>query len=189
MKLIEICTLAAELGKDIDLTGCFYGPVHGYNHVEKNPYKYYYFLAGFCQAIEAKTVLEFGTHFGGSISAIRKAVPEAKLVTVDPVTNNTLDESITRIEGFSNDPNLYPKLKEHFPDGVDLIFVDSEHTFKCTSKTLELCRTLKPKYLIFDDIRLNSGMSLFWSKVRDEKFDCAALSGRENNCGFGVVKL
>ena len=188
MKLIEICTLAAELGKAVDLSGCFYGPVHGYNHVETNPYKYYYFLAGFCQAIEAKTVLEFGTHYGGSISAMRKSVPDAKLVTVDPVTNNTLDESITRIEGFSNDPNLYSKLKEHFPDGIDLIFVDSEHTFKCTSKTLELCRTLNPKYVIFDDIRLNSGMSLFWSKVRDEKFDCTAFSGRENNCGFGVVK-
>jgi hypothetical protein len=192
MDLKDICIAAGEVGKSIDLSGCSYGPSHTVaNHILIEPLSHYYFLAGFCKFIEAKNILEIGTYYGGSICSINRAVQAENIVTIDPETHNDLPENIKRIQGRGEDRSTYTGLRKLFNGNLDLVFIDGVHLFNNTKKYFENVKPLRPRFVIFDDIRLNSDMEKLWRhlSVRYNSYDCSEESGREKNCGLGVVKL
>lgn len=192
MVLKELCLVASELGKEIDLSGCGYGPSHTvYGHVLSDPLSHYYFLAGFCRAINAKNILEIGTHYGGSICAMNKAVQADNIVTIDPAIHNELPENIKRIQGRGEDKSTYRGLRKLFNGNLDIVFIDGIHLFDNTKAYFENVRILKPRFVIFDDIHLNDEMDKFWKhvSVRYNSHDCSQESNRDDSCGLGVVKL
>jgi len=192
MRLDEICYLASEVGKGIDLTGCGYGPSHTVaNHVLSEPLSHYYFLAGFCKLIEAKNILEIGTHYGGSICSMNRAVQADNIVTIDPEVHNELPPNIKRIQGRGENRATYSGLRKLFNGNLDFVFVDGVHSFYNTSMYFQNVKKLKPMFVVFDDIYLNSEMERFWKSisVKYDSHDCTQDSGREENCGLGVVRL
>jgi len=186
-----LCDTAWELGKDLELSECGYGQSHTvYGHV-LGPLKHYYFLGGFCKAIGARNILEIGTHFGGSICSMNKAVQTDNIVTIDIQEHNELPKNIKRIRGGGEFPSTYVGLRKLFDGKLDLVFVDGVHSLRDTKKYLEHCLKLRPRFMIFDDINLNEEMRKFWKhvSVRYDAYDCSEESRREDNCGLGVIHL
>lgn len=190
--LQELCIEAWEAGQSIDLTGCTYGPSHtvaGFVHTE--PYQYYYFLAGLCRVIKAKNILEIGTHYGGSILAMNRAVEAENIVTIDPTIQCELPSNIFRIKGKGEQSGTYSGLASRFSSGLDLVFVDGVHSYRNTKEYLKHSRRLSPRFIVFDDIRLNPEMVKFWAEIskKYESYDCTVESRREEDCGFGIIRL
>src|SRR5205085_399992 len=83
--LRSLCERAAQVGRAIDLTGCYHEVDGPYAYGQTN---YYGLLAGLAATRRMRQVLDIGTRFGGSILAVRSALaatPRATrvLVTVD----------------------------------------------------------------------------------------------------------
>lgn len=196
MRLLEICEEAAYLGGQFDLSDCLYGESHITFEPVSKPYKYYHFLAGFCKVIKARNILEIGTYKGGSIKAMNKAVEAQNIVTMDFQLLGELPPNIIRISNRGDSSEIYPALSRIFNSGLDLVFIDAEHTYEVTKGAFENCITLSPRYVIFDDIHLNEEMEQLWDQLNNsyECLDISELSGREDDCdcercGFGIVYL
>jgi hypothetical protein len=192
MRLDEICYMASLAGKDIDLTGCGYGPSHTVaDHFLSEPLSHYYFLAGFCKLINAKNILEIGTHYGGSICAMNRAVQADNIVTIDPEIHNELPSNIKRIQGRGESKSTYRGLRKLLNGNLDFVFIDGVHSFYNTDMYFQNVKKLKPMFVVFDDIHLNEEMERFWKhvSVKHDSHDCSQESNRDDDCGLGVVRL
>jgi hypothetical protein len=84
------------------------------------------------------------------------------------------------------------KVKAHLSSPIDLLYIDSKHSYDHTTKNLQLYGgEFRPRFVIFDDIHLNEEMERFWNdakmKYEELAFDASELAGRP--CGFGIVEL
>jgi hypothetical protein len=196
---------ALRVGNTIDLSSCVYGPEHWGNGFKDRPSSHYPFLAGLVHTQGLTRVLEIGTHYGGSISAmyqgfasrsdeaVQKAATVARFVTVD-ITNlnrDGLSPAIIRITGDALDPSVITNVSSRFPLGrSDLLFVDAGHDYAQTWETIALYfNRLDPRYIAVDDIRLNVSMRKLWEALcqefEDNATDVSDLIGRAN--GFGII--
>src|SRR5262245_6348416 len=89
-RLPEILEHAYEFALEhIDLTGCSYGKPNWTGPYIDGPQPYYYFLAGLVALSRSSRVLELGTHFGGAIFSVARAMAHrergmpSEIVTVD----------------------------------------------------------------------------------------------------------
>lgn len=186
MSLIKTCNKAMENGKTLDLSGCFYTPA------KKNSIPmYYYFLAGLIKEIEATQVLEVGTYYGGSSRAMATAMNVGgKVITLDVEGKKLLRHpQVTYVKGNSQELPIIKKVCSFFIPPIDVIYLDSVHTYIHTMNDFYSYNRLNPKYVIFDDIKLNPQMIKAWGDLsaRFNALDIGSLVNRK--CGFGIIQL
>jgi len=200
-KLSDICERAMRAGRRIDLKGCNYGETDGCCRFVARPTNYYYFLAGLVKSEGLTTILESGTHCGGSIMSMSRGIrsrhiAKSKIVTIDVTYKN--DEGfrgyphIMRLQGDAASDSVVEKVVGVFKRPLDLFYVDSAHEYGHTKKTIDLySRRLRPKYIALDDIRLSGEMKRFWrelvDKFCDNAFDASEIVGRKK-AGFGIIR-
>lgn len=201
--LPEILERAYEFAlQHIDLTGCGYGKPHWRGPHIDGPQPYYYFLAGLVALSRASRVLELGTHFGGSIFSVARAMahrgggPSPEIVTVDLRARNAdafrAYPAVTRLIGNCLDPGVAERVGEAFSGPVDLMFVDVTHEYEQTKRCLDIYVPLvAPTLVILDDIRLNPSMARLWTDLShaygDRAFDITECARRERDVGFGML--
>jgi len=195
-----LCENAMRAGRQIDLTGCSYGMRFLKKEFVEAPVGYYFFLAGLVRTLDLKRVLELGTHWGGAIMSMWRGLrdpnnPENQLVTVDIACKNaegfTSYPKIKRITGDSFNRSVLEQVVESFYRPIDLLFVDTEHEYRRTYRSVATyANRLAPRFVLLDDIHFNRSMERFWFDLKrslgDRAFDASRLCNREN-AGFGVV--
>lgn len=197
MTLREICDNAMRAGREIDLTGCDYGP-----HKRSNGYlgvqTYYYLLAGFVRMLGFAKILEIGTSHGGSMMAISRGcsagLADQRLVTVDKVDvagpGLLALRHVTRVIGDSREPATLREIQQRISMPIDLLYIDSKHSYDHTMQNLQIhAIAFRPRFVILDDIHLNSEMEKVWSEMAAEyghqAFDASQLAERPG--GFGIL--
>ncbi len=195
------------MGQEINLSGIGYGRVHWESATDVclEPFNYYYFLAGLVRVLKAQSIVEVGTHQGGSARAMAAGFE-------DPARGKVVTFDITRdgVELLAGHPTIRPYnldansdqayracLEEFCEPSVDMAFIDAAHEYDGTMKNFLFCSRLSPAYFVFDDICLNEGMRGFWKEVcsryGDNALDVSDLlpevrTGGVGNPGFGILR-
>ena len=202
VSLMDKCQEAMSEGKKIDLNMCRYGEPHWQGAVPTDPFAYYYFLAGLVRTQHLKYIFEIGTHFGGSIMAMSRGVPEAdfgksRLVTVDLTYLNAdvlkTFPSIKRIKGDALSTEVVQAVARSFDRPVDLMYIDSSHSYEHVRPSIDIyMRKLDPRYIVLDDIALNPSMKRLWQELCVEHEGCildiSAITSRGKSVGFGIIE-
>jgi len=186
----------------LDLSQCYYGEPHWKGPFVSSPYPYYFFLAGLAAQLRCRRILEMGTHFGGSIFSIARGLEHsgilqtAEIVTIDTNDSNRAafrtSQPVKRILGNCLDRRVARQAASEFTGSVDLMFVDTTHTYEHTQSCLETYIPLVlPRLVIVDDIRLNDSMSELWKDLVSNYGNCAIditdHSRRGKEVGFGLL--
>lgn len=204
MSLEQIVRDAWARGASVDLAGVGYGRQHwgDMSAIASEAPSYYRTLAGFAALFDVRSVLEIGTHWGGSSVAIMRGAPECRLVTIDITDESDAwlpmqpeAANITKIVGDGNDVSVIAQVQQMLPT-VDMLYVDAMHTAKATLANFCHYQTLlRPKIALFDDITLpTTDMDKFWEMLRrafpDRTINTTDVlpetRGANNKCGFGL---
>lgn len=164
----------------------------GYRAYRHNTgHTYYLYLQSLVRILRPKLVLELGTDIGRSASFMMTALPEdSKLITVEigsQVRTDLVpwagDPRLRIIQGNDLDLSVYG---DSPPDGVGLLFIDTDHTeAQVTAEWGLYRRFLEPGAVVaLDDIMLNGGMRRFWDSLACPKAD-AGLDVHFS--GFGIA--
>ena len=141
------------------------------------------FLTRICLDLEVERVLELGVRTGNSTRAFLRAIPilNAKLISVDiedcsKVANSDHWE-------FHQMNSLEYELKEP----VDILFIDTSHTYTQTSKELVRFAPMTKKAIILHDTIscppvLNAIKEFLRNPDKEYEFE-----NKENNNGLGVL--
>jgi hypothetical protein len=202
----QICLAAFALGQTLDLEDCIYGP----NTKAKNGFlghglSYYRLLAGLAAMIDARTVVEIGTHFGGSTRALWRGMNytggAGKLLTVDieDISCPALREldGLQVLIGDAADKRVLAELVQRVRgDTVDLVFLDGKKDAVFVETILQhLLSRLEVRWLVIDDVRDRSTLHVFWHHAESIwKSDAFEVSQRhpeirDQQYGMGVIRL
>jgi len=191
-------------GRTIDLAGIQFGPSFpGFKDkgFVPGPYPYYYFLAGLVRSQGCNRILEIGTHFGGSGLAMLRGIADpvkANLVTIDTTDLNPALHGVagfTKLTGDANGEAVLREATDRFAGSpIDLMFVDSSHSFIATALSVGVYGLLvRPRLVALDDISFNDGMRALWSQLQAsyEAVNCSDIvpAIRIKECGFGLLRL
>ena len=169
---------------------------------------YYYFLAGFVKSMQVSTVVEIGTHKGGSGLAMKIGMPNLNLLTIDTneyeLAKDRLDElgNCKRIIG--NPLYIFTYLKVRFylrdKSNPKLLFIDAKKDGDWIDKILKRYLFLDADYILVDDITFDEKMTLWWRNFcskHSNALNIVDYLGREVrnskssdnnlNCGFGLI--
>lgn len=151
---------------------------------------YYLYLNALVAMLKPKKVLELGTDIGRSAAFMMTALPEnGRLITVEIGTHERTDlipwkddPRLIIIQGDDLDLSIYKGIDL---EGVDLLFIDAEHTYDHVSREWNLYRRfLNPGAVVaLDDIHLNPGMERFWRELSCPK---AVAGDGVHFSGFGI---
>jgi predicted O-methyltransferase YrrM len=125
--------------------------------------------------LKPQNIIELGTCLGITTIYLKKAVPKAKVYTLEgsPETAAVALEIFTKantvdIEEVTGnfDDTLPGVIKEL--DQLDFVFVDGNHQKNATLKYFEWClpKVHENTLLIFDDIYWSDGMKQAWSEIK-----------------------
>lgn len=199
---------AYALGETLDLDHCVYGPATGgtRGYIDET-LSYYRLLAGHCAITNAKSVMEVGTHYGGSTLALLAGMKhgEAKdpvLVTMDITDLNRerleQEPEIRKVIGDSTRQGFVAGLASNLesPD-VDLLYIDAlkDPGFVLTTMYNIYAVGVRPKWLILDDIQTTEEMRKFWDILEEIEPEMSFLLSREfphmrkPEMGYGIVCL
>ena len=151
-----------------------------------NPY--YDLLYYVAKELPSDLIVELGTCTGGSTSHFA-AGSTGKVISLDiesrPDTIERLKpfDNIELIVGNTRDPALAWQICKRGP--IDILFIDTDHTAEQVIIELSLYGPLvRPGGIIlFDDIRINDGMSQWWDNLNEDKLELPEM----HHTGFGVV--
>ena len=196
---------AWTIGQQIDMSGVGYGPAHwqGSEKFVATPSPYYHFLAGLVRVLGCRRIFEVGTHFGGSVLAMKRGIAEpsnAKILTVDVTDLNSALHSLPglrKIVGNANEKTVVQESVLYFKgQPIDLMYVDADHSFMPTITNIGLYGILlRPAVLVIDDIVLNETMRAMWDVLKaaygSDAVNCVDIVPeiRSAACGFGLVRL
>lgn len=153
---------------------------------------YYRFLHELVKVTRAETIVETGTRLGCSALQMAYGNLQAKVVTID------IDPNVSARIGEFKIPNITPILGdsisvfgqvEAIAPTVDLIYLDSEHSFGRILAEYVVYNSLVKNggLIIVDDIEINADLKRFWSLVRYPKTE---LNHLHTGFGFGIaIKL
>lgn len=125
--------------------------------------------------LQPRNIVELGTCLGVTTIYLQKAVPAAKVYTLEgsPETARIAEETfkkagsngINLITG--NFDNTLPPLINDL-DQLDFVFVDGNHQKEATLKYFEWClpKVHENTLLIFDDIYWSEGMKEAWNQIK-----------------------
>ena len=150
--------------KDFDLKNAF--DLEQYNYLVHAPY--YKFLSECVKKYKPKLILELGTRHGlSAISFCQNKRKECKIISVDWVKQkNFADKAILKkflnlsfIKGNCLDLTIFKEI----PFNIDLLFLDTEHTFDQVNKEFEIYKYLlsDKALVIVDDLNLNDKYKFF----------------------------
>jgi len=131
------------------------------------------------QYLKPSKILELGTGLGISTLYMALANPEARIITIEG--NKDLAEQAKIIFNKIQLQNIQVEIgsfEENLPDaiydlgGVELAFIDGDHTFQGLIKNTETITSLsKPPFvLIFDDIRWSNQMLNAWRLIQENPY-------------------
>lgn len=197
--LFNKCISAYEIGKNLDLKEVIYGKLN-IHFLDFAP-SYYFFLAGFVRIEKISKILEIGTHWGGSVMAMSKGIDPAQ---TDKTKIVTIDISIKNIDGFKNYSNIIRIKGDSISNAVvndvkniymneciDLLYIDAIHEYEHTKQNIDIYSDiLKPKYIILDDIHLNSSMEQLWNELKNDNnlITCDISALIERKAGMGLIE-
>lgn len=209
LPLEDLVDQAWRLGRTIDLPGIGYGRAHwgSGSDIVTAPYPYYHFLAGLVRLIEARRVVEIGTHHGGSARAMAVGMansPDAKIVTFDITPDGSeilAHHPIIRAYHLDavSEPAFEACVAEFGEARVDLAYIDAAHDFWPTLQSFLICSgALGAGIVVLDDIALNPEMGKLWRHLRrsypGDAIDATDVhpqirsSGSGISPGFGLVR-
>lgn len=148
----------------------------------------YRYLSGCIKEYNPKLVVELGTRHGiSALSLINESSKNNKIISVDWLKQKSfIDKEI--LKRFSNlklvignclDLNIFEKI----PFNIDILFMDTEHTYDQISKEFSVYENLLSDIalVIVDDINVNDKYK-FFSKFKGKKKNLKRIHGT----GFGV---
>ncbi len=123
-----------------------------------------------------QNIIELGTCLGLTTSYLAKAVPGAKVISIEgcPQTAAVARENLNRMN-LNNVTVLTGNFDEVFPEVVrqipslDLIFVDGNHRKDATLRYFNWClpKVNGDTLMIFDDIYWSKGMEEAWEEIKN----------------------
>jgi len=150
-----------------------------------SPPNHYRFLYLFVKKYQPEVIVELGTHWGISASAMAKGNPKATVHTIDIQKydkhfNN--DSNIKEYLGSSIDVDIVKQI----PNQIELLFSDSGHSYELTvDEYWDYLPKMKDGGVIFfDDIFSAEGTKIFWDNLDVEKI---VLYDVHLEFGFGAV--
>ncbi len=164
-------------------------------------------MAGFAALVEAKSILEIGTHFGGSANAFLAGLKSkietpriGSIVTVDiedRVTGQDFDPAIKRLVGnlFEKDfaKNVMHTLGKLRPS---IAYIDALKDGGFLTKTIAAIQPNRFEWLILDDISTNTSMQRKWAElsvdgknIRGIDISDVVYPIREAGYGMGLISL
>ncbi len=133
------------------------------------------FLNRLAQFSSGKTVLELGTSFGISTLYMSRALPEAKVFTIEgcPETARIARSNFKR-SSVSNISSVVGEFRTELPkvldqiDQLDLVFIDGHHAQEPTLEYFEQClaKAHNDTIFVFDDIHWSRGMETAWERIK-----------------------
>lgn len=125
--------------------------------------------------MQPESIIELGTCLGITAVYLQKAVPTAKVFTLEgcPETAAVAAEVIEKA-GENNTEIIVGNFDETLPSLIndlsklDIVFVDGNHQLEATLKYFEYClpKVHENSLLIFDDIYWSDGMKEAWNKIK-----------------------
>jgi len=125
--------------------------------------------------LQPQNIIELGTCLGVTTIYLQKAVPEAKVYTLEgsPETAAVAKEEFSKA-GLNNIQLIPGNFDDTLPgiinslDKVDFMFVDGNHQKAATLKYFEWClpKVHENTLLIFDDIYWSEGMKEAWAEIK-----------------------
>lgn len=149
---------------------------------------YYQWLALLVKKIKPKLILELGNNLGMSTLMIFSQLPEtSRFISIDLtkqlsfIPPEIFSDSRLRFY-FGNDLNLNI-FGDDLPIGIDILFIDTNHTYEQISAEWGIYRNLcnPGAIIILDDIRTND-MFDFWESLSYPKLE---LTEKCHESGFG----
>jgi predicted O-methyltransferase YrrM len=182
---------AYAAGQTIDLEDVVYGPMTGGSGYRDETMPYYRLLAGHAAITDASTVVEIGTHYGGSTLALLAglragASSNPLLVTMDVTELNVerlaREPEIVRLTGDSTEVGFVQSLATLLPTSTpDLLYIDALKDAGYVLRTLHNVHRagLEPTWLILDDIQATPSMQALWDVLEEIEPHQAFLLSRE----------
>lgn len=156
---------------------------------------YYHFLSKLVRRLQPKRVLELGTSIGRSALFMMVTLPEnSKLATIDigsylrtDLAPFAWDKRLKVIYGDDRLPNVAAEAIEFLDGGIDLLYMDSEHTYDQVAAEWEIYQLHlnNGAIVVMDDIHLNDGLIKFWEEIKYEKI---ATDEKLHFSGFGLFR-
>ncbi|WPU95105.1 class I SAM-dependent methyltransferase [Mucilaginibacter sabulilitoris] len=122
-----------------------------------------------------RNIIELGTCLGITTLYLQKAVPNAKVYTMEgcPQTAGVASETFEQA-GLNNIDLITGNFDDNLPgvidklDKLDFVFVDGNHQKDATLKYFEWClpKVHEGTLLIFDDIYWSEGMKEAWAQIK-----------------------
>jgi predicted O-methyltransferase YrrM len=161
-------------------------------------------------ALRPRRLLEIGTATGGTLYLLARAAgPDARFATIDleqrydPEVLRSFAHDRQQIElivGSSADERTIARVRSVFPDGLDLLFIDGDHSYDGIRQDFERYAPLvRPNgVVVFHDIVDDNitrfgiatgsradGVPRFWRELRSTYVsqECVAVEGQD---GFGI---
>jgi predicted O-methyltransferase YrrM len=169
-------------------------------------------LLNLLASTQPKNILEIGTDKGGTLYLFTKVVhPAATLVSVDlRLTRANLfssfarnQQTVTLIEGDSTAPATLEKIRHIFPDGLDFLFIDGDHSYTGVKQDFRNYSMLvRPGGLVaFHDIvednetrygvvtgGWSGGVPRFWQEIKKEYRHTEFVKNyQQGGLGLGVL--
>jgi len=115
------------------------------------------------QRREPNATLEIGTWRGGTLFMMcQMSAPDARLATIDLELRDAdlyarfarRTQEVVPIEGSSRDPDVRARVAALFPDGLDVLFIDGDHSYEGVASDFDAYEPLlRPGgLLVFHDI-------------------------------------
>lgn len=169
---------------------------HGTNDLEDilntNGNAYYQWSSCLMEILKPKQVVELGGAMGVWDIMVLHTLPEDSQLWSITLYENGLEFSYIK----DDYPNFHPVVgddldltkwpKELDLATTDLWFIDTIHTYEQVKKELDLYTPFfkKGALILFDDIRMNEGMTKMWHELSYEKIE---LTNPLHYTGFGLA--
>ena len=148
---------------------------------------------------QCKNYLEIGTHYGHSLGNILHSKYPSRFMAIDIFTPwadgtitdmkqcaennvklfNTNNYDVCVYKGSSHSQETLNAVTTYFSDGIDLLFIDGDHSHDAVIKDFEMYFPLVNKngYIIFDDYlpEVSTGVNYILEKNRDKIYDIGLL--------------
>lgn len=158
------------------------------------PSPYYRFLKILAQNLQPKLSVELGVCGGGGSFHLSIGWPQGKVIGVDlardhPENTNWMISQCPNFEFWLGDSVHSAEAIYRGFGAVDILFLDSVHTFEHTRAELEAWRPyLSDRAVVLFDDLLRPEMVGFWEWLPEPKFREDRLhDGAEMGGGFGVI--
>lgn len=150
--------------------------------------RYYRFLYELARRARPAAMVETGTRLGCSAAQMALGNPEGKMITVDidPAAKARADAlGLTNLTAVLSDSRVAFSAVRAAVPAIDLLYIDSDHTFDLASAEYWLYRTIvrEEGVILFDDIHINADMERFWAMVPEPKAEANFL---HRHYGFGI---